>query len=135
MGMGVCCVKQHNQDKGEFNNKDDNIDLNSNENPNKERVIVPQEEMKVEAKPQREEVEYEEVVERAARKKSESAPEEPTIEPQSIPLQMVSENSKVRELEEKLGPFKPPEPPKDSVKRETRATVILDNGARYTGQW
>lgn len=56
-------------------------------------------------------------------------------QPQTVPLDAISENTKVRELEAKLGPFRPDIKLTDSVRREYRDTVILDNGARYTGEW
>lgn len=135
--MGVCCVKQHNQDPGEFRDVkklDENPSLckDNNEAINRAEVIPSQE--APESRPIREESKDNEVIEKS-RKNVQHTPEDTTLDLQNLSSQVISENARVRELEEKLGPFKPPEPTQDSVRRETRGIAVLDNGAHYIGQW
>ena len=137
--MGVCCVKQHNQDTGEFDNtkkSDQNLSLSKNDNksPGKGEVAPFHEEVS-EPKSIKEEKKEDEVIERASKKVVNTPPEEPPIDLHTLSAQVTSENARVRELEDKLGPFKPPESTQDSIKRETRGTAVLDNGAHYIGQW
>jgi hypothetical protein len=136
--MGVCCVKQHNQDKDEFRDtkrNEENLNLCKDENMSKEKSANYQEEVQSEPPKVIHNSNYSEVIERANKRNVEFVTEELAPEPQNLALQVVSENTKVRELEEKLGAFKSPEPLNDAIKRETRATILLDNGAKYTGQW
>jgi hypothetical protein len=57
----------------------------------------------------------------------------PTIDLQPV-IDMKSENQKVRELEDKLGPFVH-ESTELAPGREKRPMIQLDNGARYFGEW
>jgi len=137
--MGVCCVKQHNQETGEFRDtkkSDENLNLSksNNKSPSKEEILPLREEAS-EPKPIKEERKEDEVIERANKRVVNTPPEEPPIDLHTLSAQVTSENVRVRELEEKLGPFKPPESTQDSIRRETRGTAVLDNGAHYIGQW
>ena len=114
--MGVCCVKQHNQDLNEFQNirkADENPDLYRSQEPDK-IIESKQENEKSEAKFVKEEHEENQVVEKTmkpdkAEPTPEVTPEVASPEAANLQLNAISENSKARELEEKLGPFKPPE--------------------------
>jgi len=45
-------------------------------------------------------------------------------------------NVKVQEIKERLGSFNyEPSPPRDAVKRIKRNLIVLENGARYEGEW
>lgn len=56
---------------------------------------------------------------------------------QSTCTATTSDNPRVRELEAKLGPYHPScvDAGKDQPVRETRGTILLNNEAKYTGQW
>lgn len=137
--MGICCVKQHNQDTGEFKDikkVDENPNLSKNNNESSNKVeVVPLHEEASNSNPMKEESKEDEMIERAGRNMVGAPPKQPKIDLHVLSAEIVSENPKVRELEEKLGPFKPSEPSNDSVRRETRGTAVLDNGAHYIGQW
>ena len=72
-------------------------------------------------------------------KKEEQPLEERACPPQSNGVsdeaQNPGENLRVKELETKLGPFEHEDPPEDGVQREKRPEALLDNGAKYDGQW
>lgn len=136
--MGVCCVKQHNQDPGEFRDikkldENPNLCKDNNETMNRVAEAIPSQEAP-ELRQIREESKDNEVIEKTS-KNIEQIPEDTTLDFRNLSSQVVTENARVRELEEKLGPFKPPEPIQDSARRETRGTAVLDNNAHYIGQW
>ena len=156
--MGVCCVKQHNQDKGEFREADKTegtLTLYKNNKDAVEKIIKiqsayrrykairllkqlrAQKEQQEKARP-RHDIGPEGVNEVIPEATHGMAGGEGGVESsgqQNVQLDAVSDNTKVRELEAKLGPFRPDIKLNDSVRREYRDTVILDNGARYTGEW
>ena len=46
-----------------------------------------------------------------------------------------SDNTRVKEVESKLGPYTPPAEPKDLARREKRSAIQIDNGLVYLGEW
>jgi hypothetical protein len=151
--MGQCCVKQHNQDQGEFNDTSKSegvISLFKNNQDAIAKIIKIQahirrfrasrkvKEIKATMKPKKMTDKENEATNGIPESQAEpiqerSAP--PPNDAQNNAMDATSENSKVRELEVKLGPFKPPPQVEDGTKREKRETITLDNGARYTGEW
>ncbi len=159
--MGVCCVKQHNQDQGEFaGNTGDTgaLTLYKGDKDAIHKIILVQSLVRR----HRAMRQLKELCENKGKPHTENLPNEPSKStaqvaagtanndevpppapvPEAAPevaqnaqAGTTTENSKVRELESKLGAFKPEAKADDSVKREQRDTVLLDNGARYTGQW
>jgi len=162
--MGACCVKQHNQDQNEFNNgekKDNVISLLKSDKDAIVKIVKIQSAIRrYMAMKQYKAMKAGGIVERAARplaQQEENPPEanagvssNPEAIPETIPVpapevaadsaqngvvDSAIDNTKVKELESKLGPFVPEPRPADDVKREKRPTVVLDNGAKYTGEW
>ena len=152
--MGQCCVKQHNQDQGEFNDSSKNegvVSLFKNNQDAISKIIKIQAHIRRfrasrKVKEIREVKKHQKmpdkgneitngVPEAPAEPVQEMAAPPPDNNAQSNTIDAISENSKVRELEAKLGPFRPPPQIEDAVKREKRETITLDNGAKYTGEW
>lgn len=147
--MGVCCVKQHNQDQNEFPSsvKDNGtLSIYKGDKDAIQKIIRIQSLIRR----YRAKKEYKQLREYAKKKQPQDAdavrepdssrvpvavPEASPDGIQNLPSGTTSDNVKVRELELKLGSFKPEEQPDDGIKREQRDTVLLDNGAKYTGQW
>jgi len=154
--MGVCCVKQHNQDQGEFKSgpkTESAIKLFKDNKDAIEKIVKIQcairryRAMK-EVKQIRESKNRKHPVNIADGIVQGPVPEVPdaaVIEQhqhefvpeaaQNLINDTASDNSKVRELEAKLGPYRPETRQTDNASREYRDTVILDNGAKYSGEW
>ena len=157
--MGVCCVKQHNQDQAEFRDGSKTEGAFMLYKSNKDAIdkiikiqcayrrykaikllkqLKSQKELKEKSNPKRPANALPEGTPEAVPETNYGAAAEPVPDSsgqQNAVPDTFSENTKVRELEVKLGPFRPDIKLNDSVKREHRDTVILDNGARYTGEW
>jgi hypothetical protein len=123
--MGVCCVKQHKPDQGEFvehTKRPGLVELLKGNTDSISKIIMIQSMMRMHL---------------AIKNYKSLKDNKQIIAKKAIPAQnveMVSENEKVVELEEKLGPFRHGEV-KDEPEREQRQPVGLDNGAKYYGQW
>lgn len=126
--MGVCCVKQNKQEPAEFIGKPAKPDLTDlyKDKDTEEKIV------KIQCAFRRHSA-----VKRVKAMKDVQAVNERAPKPESTPDQNnnPSENPIVREMEEKFGPFQREDPENDHVERVVRPQAILDNGARYTGQW
>ena len=130
--MGICCVKQSSQDQGEFRRitKDEaatSISLYKNNNDAIMKII------KIQAliRGYRSRKQFTELKER--QKKPVKTSE---VDGTADLANMTSPNPRVAELEAKLGPFNPsPIPQKSTSKREIRTPAVLNNGAKYSGEW
>ena len=123
--MGVCCVKQHNQDQNEFNEttkKPELLTLLKGSKDAISRII------KIQCAMRRF---------RAMKQLKQLKASKPThamAECTGAVVDMTSDNSKVKELEARLEPFKH-EKQDDGYGREQRPPAVLDNGAKYCGEW
>lgn len=123
--MGVCCVKQHNQDQNEFNEttkKPELLSLLKESKDSISRII------KIQCAIRR----YQAM--KQLKQLKANKPTHVMADCASIPVDMSSDNSKVKELEAKLEPFKH-EKLGDGYGREQRPPALLDNGAKYCGEW
>jgi len=121
--MGICCVKQPHQDNAEF--KDTTRQEGLYKGRPAEIVMAIR-------------------IQRAVRRywrKLKSQPLKESSKPNraaAIPDTMadpINENIKVNDVESRLGPFRPDVQLDTTIRREQREPQILDNGARYTGEW
>ena len=129
--MGECCVKQNKQEPAEFVGKPakpDFVELYKDDKDVEEKVVKLQTAFRrhLAARNVKAMRDAKQVNERAAK---------PAASPTPGQSDNPSDNPIVREMEEKFGPFKRDEIEEDSAERVVRPQAILDNGAKYTGQW
>jgi hypothetical protein len=124
--MGTCCVAQSKQEQAEFKDQDDHADPTNL------------------AKYSKDDIKKVKQIQSCYRKHRTKNKEEPVEESSKPPPAVATpaesgansgENMRVKELEAKLGPFKHEDPADDGVQRVTRPETVLDNGAKYEGQW
>ena len=124
--MGVCCVKQTKQDQDEANEMDSGNLLSL--------LKTSEEGMKKIKQIQRTYRRY-----RADKQAQAVMAEKPQQDIEVIEEAQVEpitvNNPHVIQQEAKLGPFMGEMKLDDNVQREKRATVALENGAQYTGEW
>ena len=151
--MGVCCMKQQNQDRNELKNNTILIELHKENDYPQDKVIKIQSTIRMHrAKNKLKQMKIEhELIEKQVRPPTEGekkislqidCEKPPQIEDlkeisprtEDVPV-LTSKNNKVVEVEQKLGPFKPEIQLDSMKKRINKGSVFLNNGAEYLGEW
>ena len=127
--MGVCCVKQYKEEAGEIagaEKRSDFITLFKNNQDVIWKVV------KIQSVIRRFKAmkEFKEIKESAKARRLCDIPAGAGAGADSN-----SENSKVQEVEKKMGPFNAGKVPPGLGPKEKRSPVLLDNGVTYTGEW
>jgi len=142
-------VKQHKQDQGEFvepgslTKQDDIIDLYKGNINAVSKIVriqyairrywrrLKRQQVRESAVPKRGNVQEEKAEEKTEEKQNEV----PVIDASGVSKEEPTENVTVAEVEARIGPFKHDDYVPDARKIEKRPPVILDNGAKYLGEW
>jgi len=131
--MGICCVKQNAQDQGEFQRvfKDENFPISLYKNNNDAIMKI----VRIQSifRGFRTRKHLPEIREKCNKRHIRGMDADNT---NGETISMISPNPRVAELESKLGAFKPEQSPsKENKRREIRPPVVLNNGAKYSGEW
>ncbi len=124
--MGVCCVKGYKKEPGELVGTDKKADFVALYKNNKDVLLKI---VKIQSFVRR----YRATKQLKQLRETKKPARRTDILAEAAAV--VNENSKVQEVEAKLGPFKSDKEPEGLGQREKRPAVSMENGVTYIGEW